>query len=191
MAITPEITAKDLYKQCVDRMQHPIEHFQKEILKIRTSRANPSMIENIMVESYGNLMPLKDLALITAPEVRLLVVQPWDGSTAGAIDKAISSAGLGLNPAVDGNIIRIQLPQIANDQRDQLVKVLHKYLEECRIGIRNVRKDVQNEIRDAEKNKVVSEDLAKRLLDQLQKATDDTISKAEEFSKKKEDDIRA
>ena len=191
MAITPEINPKDLYKKVTEAMFVCIEHFQKEILKVRTSRANSSMIENVMVESYGNSMPLKDLALISAPEARLLIVQPWDSSTSNAIDKAIVQSGLGLNPVVDGNIIRIQLPQMAADKREQLVKLLHKTLEECRVAIRNVRKDIQNEIRDAERAKIVSEDISKRLLDQLQKATDDSINKVEDISKKKEEDIKA
>lgn len=191
MNINPDITPKDLYNQATELMVSPITHFEKELLKVRTNRANSSMIENVMVESYGNMMPLKDMALISAPEVRLLVIQPWDSTTVSAIEKALMNAGLGFNPTVDSNIIRIQLPQISNDQRDQLVKNLHKYLEECRVGIRNVRKDVQNSIRDAEKNKTVSEDIAKRLLDQLQKATDDSIAKAETIAKKKEEDIKA
>ena len=191
MIITPEMNPKDLYKNATQEMQHAVEHFQKEIVKLRTSRANPSMVENVMIESYGHLMPLKDLALVTAPDARLIVIQPWDNSTTGAIEKGIAAAGLGLNPTVDGHILRIQLPQMANDQREQLVKVLHKNLEECRVAIRNVRKDIQNEVRDAEKKKVVSEDNAKKLLDQLQKATDDSISKAEDISKKKEEEIKA
>jgi ribosome recycling factor len=174
MIITPEMNPKDLYKNATQEMQHALEHFQKEIVKLRTSRANPSMVENVMVESYGNLMPLKDLALVTAPEARLLVIQPWDNSTSNAIEKGIAAAGLGLNPTVDGHIIRIQLN-----------------LEECRVAIRNVRKDIQNDVREAEKKKVVSEDNAKKLLDQLQKATDDSISKAEDISKKKEEEIKA
>ena len=170
-------------------MQKTIEAFEKELLKIRTGRAHPTMIEDVKVSVYGASMSLKEVASISAPEAALLAVQPWDKENIPAVEKALSQSELGLSPANDGNIIRIPLPRMSSTQREELVKVLKKKHELTRVAIRNVRNEVLNQIRSMEKSKEVSEDHARRLKDELQKATDDMIKKCDTISDKKEKDI--
>lgn len=171
-------------------MEKPVKHFEKELASIRTGRATTSMIEDIKVDCYGQLMTLKELATLAAPESRLLTIQPWDKSIIGEIEKAILASDLGCTPINDGNIIRIQIPQMSSDRREELVKLLNKKTEECKIGIRNVRKDVHNEIRDAEKKKIISEDFAKKLVQTMQKITDAFIERADNLAKKKAGEVR-
>ena len=171
-------------------MERPIKHFEKELASIRTGRATTSLIENIKVECYGQLMPLRELATLAAPEARLLTIQPWDKSIIGAIEKALLASDLGITPINDGTIIRLQLPQMSADRRDELLKQLGKKTEECRIGIRNIRKEFHNEVRDAVKKKIISEDFAKKLNELLQKITDEFIDFAEKLHDKKAYDVR-
>ncbi len=170
-------------------MEGPIKHFEKELVSIRTGRASVSLLDNIVVECYGQMMPLRELATISAPESRLLTIQPWDKSQIGPIEKAIKISDLGIAPINDGTIIRLQLPQMSMERRDELTKVLGKKVEEARIGIRNVRRDVFNEIREAQKKHIISEDFAHRLSDHLQKVTDDHIAKVETMYKKKSEEL--
>ena len=172
-------------------MDKPLKHYERELTGIRTGRAHTSLVEGIKVESYGQLMPLKDIATIAAPDARLITIQPWDKTTIPEIEKAISASDLGLTPANDGNVIRLQLPMMSSARRDELVKVLGKKTEDCRIGIRNVRKDFHNEVRDAEKKRIVSEDFAKRLTDLLQKVTDQFIGKTDDLHTKKENELKS
>lgn len=189
LEITPNTTIKDLEKLINTHMQAPLEHFQRETLKLRTSRASTSMIEDLPVDCYGSSMTLKSLAVLSAPDARLLVIQPWDKSTIKDIERAIQESDLGLTPVNDGELIRLQLPQMSSARRDELIKQLHKKLEECRVGMRNIRKDIQNAIRTAEKVHKLSEDVIKRFLDILQKLTDSAIEKAETDAKQKEQAI--
>lgn len=170
-------------------MQKPIKHFEKELVAIRTGRASVSLLDNIRVECYGQFMPLRDLATLSAPESRLLTIQPWDKGTLGEIEKAIRASDLGIAPMNDGTIIRLQLPQMSTERRDELVKVLGKKTEENKIGVRTVRKDVQNEIKEAQRKHLISEDFAHRLTDVLQKITDQYIAKLDEMAKKKADEL--
>lgn len=171
-------------------MQGPIKHFEKELVSIRTGRASTKLIESIKVEAYGQEMQLKEVASLAAPDARLLTVQPWDKTIIGDIEKGLLASDLGITPANDGELIRLQLPQMTTDRRDELVKILSKKAEECRVGVRSVRKDFQNLVRDAEKKNDISEDFAKRLQDVLQKLTDNTIKKVEEMVEKKSADIK-
>jgi len=168
-----------------EQMNPPLKHFEKELSKIRTGRAHTSMVEDIRVICYGSSMPLKELAAISAPESQLLVIQPWDKSLINDIEKAIAMSDLGVTPFNDGDVIRIQLPKMSSSRREELTKALLKRLEECKIGIRNVRKEVHNLIRDAEKTKKVSEDYSKRLQDILQKLTDKFCDIADKVTQKK------
>jgi len=188
--ITVDITPKNFETAIKPEMEKAIEHFNKELAKIRTGRAHSSMVEDLPVECYGSVMRVKELAMVSAPEAALIVLQPWDKSVIKELEKAISSSDLGVTPLNDGNIIRIQLPQISVGRREELCKLLGKKLEECRTAIRNVRKEFQNSVRTAEKSKIVSEDLAKKLLATLQTSTDNYITKAEEHSAKKESEIK-
>lgn len=188
--ITTEITPKNFENVIKPEMEKAIEHFNKELAKIRTGRAHPSMVEDLPVDCYGSTMRVKELAMVSAPEAAMIVLQPWDKSVIKDLEKAITSSDLGVTPLNDGNIIRIQLPQISVGRREELCKLLGKKLEECRTAIRNVRKEFQNSVRTAEKNKLVSEDLAKKLLTTLQTSTDSYIAKAEEHAAKKEAEIK-
>lgn len=171
-------------------MDKPLKHFEKELTKLRTGRAHTSMVEDIKVSCYGTMMPLKEVSSITAPEVSLLVVQPWDTTIIADIEKAIATSDLGVNPATDGAIIRIPLPRMSAARRDELGKVLFQRLEEFKVSVRNVRKDVHNLIRDTEKAKKISEDYSKRLQDVLQKITDKFTDLGDKLAQKKHTEIK-
>lgn len=172
-------------------MDKQIKHFEKELVKIRTGRAHTSMLEDVKVACYGTIMPLKEVAALAAPDVQLLTIQPWDKGIMPDIEKAISSSDLGLTPLNDGTIIRLQIPRMTTNRRDELVKVLHKKAEECKISLRNVRREVHTLIKETEKNKVISEDYSKRLQDLLQKITDKYTDLSDKLSQKKEAEIKA
>lgn len=167
-----------------------IKHFESELLKVRTGRAHTSLVEDLSVAVYGGApMPLRQVASISAPEARLIIIQPWDVAVLNDIEKAILNSELGFTPINDGKIIRLQLPEMSTNRRDELVKLLGKKLEECKVTIRNVRKDFNNFIRDAQRNKVVSENFYNRLSDLLQEITDKSIETADKLAEKKEKDI--
>lgn len=193
MAIEIKLVENDIksFQQPMEaEMQKSIVHFERELVKIRSGRAHTSMVENIMVSCYGQApMPLKNIASITAPEARLIIIQPWDGSVVDDIQSALEDSELGVTPVNDGAVIRIQLPNISSERREELVKILHKKLEECKVSIRNVRKDFNNIIRDNKKDKLISENFFNRLSDVLQEVTDKFTAKADQLSKKKEVDI--
>jgi len=178
---------KSFQKPMEAEAQSPLKHFERELIKIRTGRAHTSMIEDIPVVVYGqDAIPLKGLGIVSAPDSRLLTVQPWDSSVIADIEKAIVASGLGVTPANDGKIIRLRLPEMSVERREELIKMLHKKLEECRVSIRNVRKEFKNIITDAKREKKISENFHNRLADVLQDVTDEYISKAEAMAKKKE-----
>jgi ribosome recycling factor len=174
-----------------EHMDKPIKHFEKDLLAIRTGRAHTSLIENVKVECYGQLMTLKELGTLAAPDSRLLTIQPWDKSLMGEIEKALLNADLGASPINDGTIIRIQLPQMSSARREELVKQLGKKAEECKVSIRNTRKEFHNEVRDAEKKHIISEDFAEKLSELLQKVTDQFIAKTDQLTEKKASELRA
>ncbi len=169
-------------------MTKTLKHFEHELLSIRTGRAHPSMVEDIKVLCYDGTteMTLKGLASISTPEPRSIIIQPWDQSTIFDIERALKNSDLGVTPQQDGPVIRIVLPDMSSSRREELIKLLHKKLEDARVSIRNIRKNFNNLIRDTEKAKSISEDFAKRLNDLLQKMTDKFIKQVEELSSKKE-----
>lgn len=172
-------------------MSKAIKHFERELITIRTGRAHTSMIENIKVSCYGQApTPLKTVAALSAPDSRLLTIQPWDPSTIADIEKSILASDVGLTPINDGKIIRLQLPDMSTSRREDLVKILHKKLEECRVAVRVVRKEFHNNVRDAKKGKKISEDFSNRLDDSLKKITDKFIAQVEQMSSKKEQSIK-
>lgn len=178
---------KSFQKPMETEMENPLKHFERELIKIRTGRAHTSMIEDIPVVVYGqDAIPLKGLGIVSAPDSRLLTVQPWDSSVIADIEKAIVASGIGVVPANDGKTVRLRLPEMSSDRREELIKMLHKKLEECRVAMRNVRKDFKNLITDAKKDKKISENFHNRLADVLQNVTDAFIGKAEVMAKKKE-----
>jgi ribosome recycling factor len=172
-------------------MENPIKFFEKELLAIRTGRASTAILENLKVDCYDQMMSLRDIATLAAPDSRLLTIQPWDKGLIGAIEKSIQNSDLGASPVNDGNVIRIQLPQMSASRRDELVKLLGKKTEECRVSIRNIRKEFHNEVREADKKHIISEDFAKRLSDLLQKVTDQFIEKVEQMNAKKTAELQS
>ena len=171
-------------------MDKVLKHFDGELIKIRTGRAHTNLVEDIRVSCHGGApLSLKQIANVAAPEARLLTIQPWDTSTIGDIEKAIKMSDLGLTPINDGKIVRLQLPEMSSSRRQELAKLLGKKLEECKVGLRNIRKDFNNLLRDGKKDKVISENFHSRLTDILQEVTDSYIKKSDERSSKKEKEI--
>ena len=180
---------KESFIQLKSRMDKAVEAFRKELATQRTGRANVHMLDSVHVEAYGSMMPLTQVGNISAPEPQMITVQPWDTSLAGAIEKAIRSADLGFNPQNDGKLIRIPVPAPTEERRKEMVKHMNKVLEEHRTTIRNVRRDGNDEIKKAMKDKKISEDEERGMLEQMQKITDDEIKKMEEMFKAKEKEV--
>ncbi len=175
-----------------EEMTKSIKHFEHELTSIRTGRAHPSMVDTLKVSCYAGTteLALKNLASITIPDARLIIIQPYDQSTIMDIERALKESDLGVTPQTDGQTIRIVLADMSAARRDELKKILAKKTEECRVSIRNIRKYYNNLIRDTHKEKEISEDFAKRLEDLLQKTTDKFIKQADQLSEKKEADLK-
>jgi len=171
------------------RMENALEAMRREFATVRTGKASPALVEHVRVEAYETTMPLEQLSTISAPEPRLLVVQPWDKSLMGAIEKAIQSADLGLNPSNDGTVIHVPIPQLNEERRQELVKVLHKMAEEGRVSIRTARRAANDEIKVKMKDGEVSEDEGHRQMDEIQKMTDDYSKKIDVLLKAKEEEV--
>ena len=187
MATIPAL--KDSFAQLKTRMEKAVEDFRKEMASQRTGRASVHMLDSVTVEAYGSQMPLNQLANVSAPEPQLITVQPWDVSQIGAIEKAIRSADLGLNPMNDGKLVRVPVPALTEERRKEMVKHLHKVLEEHRTAIRNIRRDGNEVIKKAMKDKKITEDEEHGAMEQIQKLTDDEIKKMEEMAKAKEKEV--
>jgi ribosome recycling factor len=179
----------DLLSDAEKRMQKAVEALKQDIGSIRTGRASSSLIERITVDYYGAPTPINQVATVTVPEARLLVIQPWDRKMLIDIEKAIQKSDLGINPNNDGLVIRLNIPPMNEERRRDLVKTLHKKLDEHKVAVRNVRRDVQDKLRDREKKKEVSEDELKRSAERLQKLTDRFVDEMDKVGKKKEQEI--
>jgi len=177
---------KEIRVQLKTRMDKAVEDFRKAMAGVRTGRANVHMLDNVSVDYYGQQMPLNEVAQVHAPEAQLITVQPFDPSQMGAIEKAIRSGDMGLNPMNDGKLIRVPVPPLTQERRQDMVKHLHKVLEEHRTAVRNIRRDGNDAIKKALKDKKITEDEEKRSLDEIQKLTDGEIKKMEDRSKGKE-----
>ena len=173
-----------------EKMKRTADGLETELAAVRTGRATPNLIEHIKLEYAGVLTPLNQVAGISAPEARLLVIQPWDNSSIRGIEKAILTSDLGLNPVSDGNVIRINIPPLSEERRQELIKVVRKRVEERRIAIRNLRREVMDELKESERNKDISQDEHKRSLNQLQKLTDSFIANVEQIGQEKEVELR-
>jgi ribosome recycling factor len=171
------------------RMKGAVEALRHDLSGLRTGRANTGLLEPVTVEVYGSHMPLNQVATISAPEPRLLTVQVWDKSNIGPVEKAIRSAGLGLNPINDGNTLRLPIPDLTEERRKELAKLSHQYAEKARIAIRNVRRDGMDALKADENKKEISEDDRKRGEAEVQKLTDDVIKQADEVATHKEQEI--
>jgi ribosome recycling factor len=171
------------------RMKGAVESLKSDLGGLRTGRANTALLDPIMVEAYGQHTPLSQVATVSAPEPRLLSVQVWDRVNVGPVEKAIRSAGLGLNPINDGNNLRLPIPDLTEDRRKELAKLASKYAENARIAIRNVRRDGMDALKSDENKKIISEDERKRFETELQKLTDEQIKAADEAAAAKEKEI--
>ncbi len=187
MAAVPAL--KDTFTQLKARMDKAVEDFRAAMAAVRTGRASVHMLDTVQLEYYGTMMPLNQVAQVHAPEPQLITVQPFDPSTLGNIEKAIRSADLGLNPMNDGKIIRVPVPPLTEERRRDMVKHLHKVLEDHRTAIRNIRREGNESIKKAMKDKKITEDDERRALDEMQKLTDDEIKKMEQMSTAKEKEV--
>ena len=187
MAAIPGL--KDTYSQLKNRMEKAVEDFRKAMAATRTGRASVHMLDSVSVYYYGSQMPLNQIASVHAPEPQLITVQPFDPTALAGIEKAIRTSDLGLNPMNDGKIIRVPIPPLTEERRRDMVKHLHKVLEEHRTAIRNIRRDGNEAIKKAMKDKKITEDEEKRAMDEIQKLTDDEIKKMEDMSKAKEKEV--
>jgi len=171
------------------RMHGAIDVLKHEFSGLRTGRASPSLLEPVQVEAYGSHMPLNQLATVSVPEPRLLSVQVWDKSMVHAVERAIQAANLGLNPATEGQTLRLRIPELNEERRKDLVKIAHKYAEAARIAVRHVRRDGIDTLKKLEKDHKISEDDQKRSSDQVQKATDEAIAEVDRMLAGKEKEI--
>ncbi len=181
--------AGDVFADVEHRMKGAIEALQRELQTIRTGRANPALIERLQVEFYGTPTPLQNMAAIHATDARTLTIQPWDRKVLGDIEKAILKSDLGVMPTNDGQVIRISIPPLTEDRRKEMVKVVHKKVDEAKVAVRNCRRDGQDHLRDQEKKKELSADDLKRGTDRLQKLTDKYTADLEKVGQAKEQEI--
>lgn len=176
-------------KEAQTRMQKAIESLNRELATVRAGRANPSILDRVLVDYYGAPTPLNQLATITVPEARLLVVQPFDKSSIGDVEKAIQKADLGISPSNDGSVIRIAIPALTEERRKELVKVVKKTAEESKVAIRNIRRDVNEDLKKLQKDGEITEDDLRRETDEVQKVTDKHIAEIDQIALTKEKEI--
>ena len=179
-----------VYSETTDNMNKVIQHYQREISIIRTGRASKDILDIVKVDYYGSMVPLNTIANITAPDSSMILVQPFDISSIEAIEKAIHEAQLGLNPNNDGKVIRLSVPPLTEERRNELIKFVHKLIEEGKVSIRNVRRESNDKIKLSEKNNEISEDDLKRALDKIQTITNEFIDKLIKIQTAKEEEIK-
>src|ERR1700757_1304809 len=187
--MTTIATSKDAMSQAKVRMEKAVEDFRKELSGVRTGRANVSLLDHIRVDYHGTPMPVNQLGTLNVPDATMIVIAPWDPSAVPLIDKAIRTSDLGLNPASDGKVLRVPIPALTEDRRKDLVKHIHKVLENHRTAMRNVRRDIKEAIEHLEKEKKASEDKRKRAIEELDKLTHSETKKIEDLSAAKEREI--
>jgi ribosome recycling factor len=180
---------EQLFKEANERMRKSVESVSREFATVRTGKASPHLLDTVKVQAYGSVMPLNQLATINIPEARLMVVQAFDKSTVGDIVKAIQKADLGLNPAVDGQTVRLPIPPLNEERRKELVKHCKQLAEDGRVAVRNIRRDVNDQIKKEEKAGNLSEDQAADGRDEVQKVTDDSIGEIDRLLAKKEKEL--
>ena len=183
------MSEKDVIKDTRPRMDTVIEDFRRKLSTVRTGRAAVSLLDNVMVDYYGNMTPLNQLASVHAPEPQMLTVQPWDQSQIAAVEKAVRASDLGLNPSNDGKLVRIPIPPLTEERRKQLAKQVHDIAEDHRTAVRNVRRDANERLKKMLKDKVISEDAERDGLEEVQRLTNTYIGKIDELAKTKEQEI--
>ena len=179
----------DTLRDAEHRMQSAVTALDRDLDTVRTGRARPALVEGVKIEYYGTRTPLNQVATINAPEPRLITIQPWDKTQLGTIEKAIQKSDLGLNPTNDGNIIRLVVPALTEDRRKELVKVVHKKVEEGRVAVRNVRRDSLEELRKLQHDKTISDDEERRAQERLQKLTDRYVGEIDKHGHQKEQEL--
>ncbi len=182
---------QQVVKDLETRMQAAVDLLSREFAGVRTGRASTALLDNIRVEAYGNLTPINQMASLSVPDSKTLVIQAWDASQLGNIEKAILKSDLGITPSGDGKVLRLSMPTLTEERRKQLAKTIGKYAEDARVAIRNVRREANDKLKAMAKDKKVSQDDERRGHDAIQKATDKFIAKVEELAKKKEQEILA
>jgi ribosome recycling factor len=180
---------RDAMAAAKTRMEKAVDDFRKDLATVRTGRANASLLDGVRVDYHGTPMPVNQLGTVTVPDATMIVVAPWDPSAVPLIDKAIRTSDLGLNPTNDGKVVRVPIPALTQDRRKDIVKHLHKVLENHRTAVRNVRRDLKEAIEKLEKEKKISEDEKKRALDELEKVSHSETKKIEDLSAAKEKEI--
>jgi ribosome recycling factor len=188
-AMTTIATSKDALAQAKARMEKAVEDFRKDLSSVRTGRANVSLLDAIRVDYHGTPMPINQLGTLNVPDAAMIVISPWDPGAVAPIDKAIRTSDLGLNPSNDGKVVRVPIPPLTEDRRKDLVKHVHKVLENHRTAVRNIRRDLKEAIEKLEKEKKISEDDRKRSLDELEKLTHAETKKIEDLSAAKEKEV--
>jgi len=176
-------------QQAREQMERAVEATRREFAAVRTGKATPALLDTIRVEAYGSKMPINQVGTVSVPEPRMLVVQPWDKGLIGAIEKAVRNSELGLNPVNDGNVIRIPIPPLTEERRREMVRLLHKLAEEGRVAVRHARQEANKEIKRQQQAHEVSEDEARRQLDEVQKLTDQYIARIDELLRAKEQEV--
>jgi len=187
--MTTFATTKEAIAAGKTRMEKAVEDFRKELATVRTGRANASLLDNVRVDYHGTPMPVNQLGTVTVPDASMLVISPWDPSAVALIDKAIRSSDLGLNPTNDGKVVRVPIPSPTEERRKELVKHVHKVLENHRTAVRNIRRDIKEGIDKLEKDKKISQDEQKRALDELEKMSHAETKKIEDLSASKEKEV--
>jgi len=180
---------QSLFNEMENKMGKSLDSMKHNVNSLRTGRASPSLLDSIKIEAYGNFTPINQVGTVSAPEARLLVVQVWDKGLAKSVEKAIRDSDLGLNPASDGNVVRVPIPDLTEERRKELVKKAAEYCEAAKIAIRNVRRDIMDTLKKMEKDKRISEDILKNLSDKVQKSTDNHTKKADEILDEKSKEI--
>jgi ribosome recycling factor len=180
---------EQLFQEAEDKMKKAIEAMKRDLASIRAGRANPALLDKVQVDYYGTMTPVNQLASISAPEPRLLVIQPWDKTVIASIEKAILKSDLNLTPSNDGTIIRIAIPQLTQERRQELVKLVKKKAEEYRVVIRNIRREANDGVKSLEKDKSLSEDEAKKAQEQIQKLTNEYVEQVDKVLANKEAEI--
>ena len=187
--MTTIATSKDALAQAKIRMEKAVEDFRKELSGVRTGRANVSLLDFVRVDYHGTSMPINQLGTLSVPDATMIMISPWDTSAVPMIDKAIRTTDLGLNPTNDGKVVRVPIPPLTEDRRKDLVKHIHKVLENHRTAVRNIRRDIKEAVEKLEKDKKISEDDRKRTLDELEKLTHSETKKIEDLSASKEKEV--
>jgi ribosome recycling factor len=187
--MTTIVTTKDAMAAAKMRMEKAVDDFRKELASVRTGRANAAILDHVRVDYHGTPMPVNQLGSVTIPDASMLVITPWDPSAVPLIDKAIRSSDLGLNPTTDGKVVRVPIPAPTEERRKELVKHIHKTLENHRTAVRNIRRDIKEAIDKLEKDKKISQDEQKRALDELEKVSHSETKKIEDLSALKEKEV--